>query len=80
MTATAMTALDRLMDLARDRGATVTWGHRGALYTVTLDGWCQCARCLEERGADPPYHETAVGETREQAARGMLDTAFGEAT
>jgi hypothetical protein len=61
-----VSALDRLMDAAGDVGARVEWGRRGRLHTVRLVG-----------PESYEYDETAIGETREQAAAGLLDTAFG---
>lgn len=68
-----LTELDKLMDAAAARGATVTWGRRenssstiptaGGLHTVTLQH--------EALG----YSQTGVGETLEQAAAAVLTTA-----
>jgi hypothetical protein len=58
-----MSKLDQLLDLASDHCAR---GQQGRWVTVTLDSmlpWYE-------------YHQTALGETREQAAATLLDCAF----
>lgn len=64
------TAIGRLLDLAKDRGAAITWGRDGELYTVAFDGMCFCPRC-GLNGA--PYDHHGIATTREGAAFALLN-------
>lgn len=58
------------MDYASEHGGTITWGHDGKLYTVTITGYCFCSKC-GPGGA--PYRETGKSTTREGAAQALME-------